>query len=53
MVAVRERMVGARPFEDSYTGDLQRKLRCGALRPDIADLVRDELGRRGESENSN
>jgi hypothetical protein len=53
MATVRERMASARPFEDHYTGNLQRKLRCGALRPDIADLVRAELGRRCELENSN
>jgi hypothetical protein len=51
--AVRERMASARPFEYAYVGNLHRKLACGALRPEIAKLVRAELARRGEQENSN
>src|SRR5258707_508260 len=47
---VRLRMAGARPFEDSFTGNLHRKLACGALRPEIANLVRAELALRGEPE---
>jgi hypothetical protein len=53
MVAVRDRMSSARPFEHAFTANLQRKLACGALRPEVADLVRAELARRGEQENSN
>jgi hypothetical protein len=52
MVAVRKRMASARPFEDAFTGNLQRKLACGALRPEIADRIRAELACRGEQENS-
>jgi hypothetical protein len=39
--------------EGASTGNLQRKLACGALRPEIADLVHAELARRGEPANSN
>ena len=52
LASVSERMASARPYEGAYTGNLQRKLACGALRPEIADLVRAELARRGEPENT-
>ncbi len=50
--SVRERMAGARPFEDCQVDNLERKLACGALRDDVAALVRAELSRR-RSEISN
>lgn len=49
--AVRERMANPRPFEWSNTINLQRKLACGALRSEIAELVRAELAQRGEPDN--
>jgi hypothetical protein len=45
---VRERLRSARLFEDAFIGNLERKLACGALRPEIAALVRKEIALRGE-----
>jgi hypothetical protein len=50
---VKARMAGARPFENCSRINLQLKLECGALRPEIANLVRAELSRRPKPENSN
>jgi hypothetical protein len=47
-VAVRKRMASVRPFEDASTGNLQRKLARGALRAEVADLIRSELIRRSK-----
>jgi hypothetical protein len=43
-------MASKRPFEASSTGNLQRKLASAALKPEIANLLRAELRRRGEPE---
>ncbi len=43
-------MAETRPFDGHYTGNLQRKLAIGAVRPDIAELIRAELRARGEPE---
>jgi hypothetical protein len=53
LATARKRMASKRPFESASTGNLQRKLASGALRPEIADLVRAELFRRSKPENSN
>jgi hypothetical protein len=39
-------MAAPRPFEDTRTDNLEHKLACGALREEIAKLVREELARR-------
>jgi ribosomal protein S27AE len=40
-------MASSRPFEWHGTEGLEAKLAAGALRPEIARLVYEELGRRG------
>ena len=50
---VRARLGGPRPFEYAFIGNLERKLACGALRPEIALLVRNEIAlRKGTSPKS-
>lgn len=43
---VLARMSSSRPFEWTFLGNLERKLACGALRPDVAKLVEREIERR-------
>jgi len=53
METVRKRWASNRPYEDTSTMSLQHKLKVGALSPKATALVRAELERRGQPENSN